>query len=154
MAQPNRAIRPREMTTPRIPVFRRTRRIVPDDIDRLGHVNNVAWVRFIVELAVAHSTALGLDERATRACGGIWVVRHHDVTYHRSAGPGDEVAEETWVSSMRGARSHRHARFRNATGATLVESVTEWAFVEPASQRPRRIPPEIAEHFDRVTDPH
>jgi acyl-CoA thioester hydrolase len=141
------------MTTAPIPVFRRTRRIESGDIDELGHVNNVVWVRFIVDLAVAHSTAVGLDGTATRACGGIWVVRRHEVIYHRSAAPGDEICEETWVASMRGARSHRRARFRDADGRLLVESVTEWAFVDPESQRPRRIPRAISDHFERVTDP-
>jgi acyl-CoA thioester hydrolase len=141
------------MTTSPLAVFRRTRRILPEDCDELGHVNNVAWVRFIVDLAVAHSTAVGLDAQATRARGGIWVVRRHEVTYHRSAEPGEEIHEETWVASMRGARSHRHARFRDAAGTLLVESITEWAFVDPTSQRPRRIPATIADHFERVSSP-
>jgi acyl-CoA thioesterase FadM len=54
---------------------------------------------------------------------------------------------------MRGARSHRRARFRSADGAALVESLTEWAFVDPDSQKPRRIPQTIASHFDLADTP-
>ena len=95
----------------RIPVFRRTRQVAPRDVDLLGHVNNVVWVRFVVELAEAHASALGLGFHATREQGGIWIVRRHDVLYHANVPLGAEVREATWVSSMRGALSHRHARF-------------------------------------------
>ena len=137
---------------PRIPRYRRTRLIAPGDCDELGHVNNVAWVRFVVELAVAHSTALGLDFETTRSHGGVWVVRHHDIRYQRSALPGDEIVEETWVSALRGARSIRHALFSNGAGEHLVAATTEWAFADPSSERARRIPAAVAERFDVITD--
>jgi len=132
----------------RIPVFRRERRVATRDVDLLGHVNNVVWVRFVVELAEAHSKALGLDFHAMRAQGGIWIVRRHDVLYHGNVPLGAALRESTWVSSMRAALSRRQARFEDATGRLLVESQTEWAFVDAATLRPRRIPPAVRERFD------
>ena len=53
----------------------------------------------------------------------------------------DELVEETWVESMRGARSLRASRISRAVdGACLVEGLTTWAFVDASTQRPRRIP--------------
>jgi acyl-CoA thioester hydrolase len=138
---------------PRIPVFRRTRRVAPRDVDLLGHVNNVVWVRFVVELAEAHASALGLGFHATRGQGGIWIVRRHDVLYHANVPLAAELRESTWVSAMRGALSHRHARFEDATGKLLVEAETEWAWVDAASLRPRRVPAPIRERFDLVETP-
>jgi acyl-CoA thioester hydrolase len=138
---------------PRIAVFRRERRVAPRDVDLLGHVNNVVWVRFVVELAEAHSKALGLDFESMRAQGGIWIVRRHDVLYHGNVPLGALLRETTWVSSLRAALSRRHARFEDATGRLLVEAETEWAFVDAATLRPRRVPPAVRERFDVLEEP-
>ena len=61
---------------------------------------------------------------------------------------GDELIEQTWVESMRGARSERRASILRATdGAILLEARTDWAFVDPTGQRPRRIPRELMRAF-------
>lgn len=135
------------------PVFVRTRRIAPGDCDALGHVNNAVWVRFVVELAEAHSAILGLDLDAYREIGGFWIVRRHEIDYHQPAYPGDEVVEETWVEEMRGARSARRARFTRTDGALLLASVTRWAFVDARSGRPRRIPAALLERFPVAAAP-
>jgi acyl-CoA thioester hydrolase len=124
--------------------FRRLRRVRPRDIDELGHVNNVAWVCFVVELAGAHSEAVGAGADWLRARGAWWIVRRHAIGYRAAAFPDEELVEETWVRAMRGARCERESRFtRAADGALLVEATTEWAYVDAATQRPRRIPPEL-----------
>lgn len=133
-------------------VFTRVRRIGPQDCDELGHVNNAVWVRFVADLAQAHSEALGLDLAAYRRIGGLWIVRRHEIDYHRPAQPGDDVVEETWVADMQGARSTRRARFSRAgDGALLLTSATRWAFVDAASGRPRRIPAELLQRFAFAT---
>ncbi len=129
-------------------VFRRTRRVRDEDTDALGHVNNVAWVRFVVELADAHSRAVGLDWAAYRRIGGMWIVRRHEIDYARAATPGEEITEETWVEFLRGARSLRRSRFvRSEGGEILVEASTEWAFVDTKTQRPKRVHPEVVQRF-------
>lgn len=134
----------------RIPVFRRTRVVQERDVDLLEHVNNAVWVRFVVSLAEGHSDALGLDFHTMRGQGGIWIVRRHDVLYHGNVPLGAEIQETTWVSSMRAALSKRHARFQDPAGKLLVESTTDWAFVDANTLRPRRIPPHVRERFDVV----
>ncbi len=130
------------------PVFRRTRVVQADDCDELGHVNNVRWVAFVAELAGAHAMRRGSDNESVREQGAIWIVRRHEIDYHRSALPGEEIVEETWVEAMSGARSIRHSRFsRPADGEVLVSAVTTWAFVDAQTQRPRRIPAEMIARF-------
>jgi acyl-CoA thioester hydrolase len=135
---------------PRIPIFRRERTVAPRDIDVLGHVNNLVWVRYVVELAAAHADALGVGFEATRARGGIWIVRRHDVLYHANVPGGSRIHEITWVSSLRGALSLRHARFESEAGVLLVEANTEWAYVDAATLKPRRVPAEVHERFDPI----
>lgn len=132
--------------------FQRRRVIEPGDIDELEHVNNVVWLGFAVELAMAHSAAVGLDIAAYRRLGCIWVARRHEIEYLRAAVLGDEILEETWVVEMRAARSIRRARFLSANGTELVRCRMEWAFVDLATQRPRRVLPEVLERFTPIPD--
>jgi len=134
------------------PRFRRSRVIAREDIDELDHVNNVVWLGFAVKLAMAHSAALGLDMATYRRLGRVWVARRHEIDYLRSALAGDEIVEETWVVEMRAARSIRRARFLAQDGAELVRCKMEWAFVDLATQRPRRVPREVLERFTPVPD--
>jgi acyl-CoA thioester hydrolase len=133
-----------------IPIFRRTRTVAPRDIDLLGHVNNLVWVRYVVELAAAHADALGVGFEATRARGGIWIVRRHDVLYRANVPVGATIREATWVSVLRGALSLRHSRFESEAGALLVEATTEWAYVDATTLRPRRVPAQLRSRFDLV----
>ena len=102
--------------------FRRRRRIGTDDVDELGHVNNLVWVRFVVDLATAHSESVGLDVEAYRALGAWFIVHRQELDYHAPAFPGEEIVEETWISSMRGARSIRESRFTRVTDDALLLS--------------------------------
>ncbi len=130
-------------------VFRRTRVVQDRHVDALGHVNNTVWLRFVVALAEAHSSAHGFDSGAVRSLGGQWIVRRHEIDYHAPALPGEEIAEETWVARMKGARSIRHSRFTRASDGTLLTSaITHWAYTSADSHRPRRIDPRILAAFD------
>ena len=129
-------------------VFRRTRRVEDRHVDGLGHVNNTVWLQFVVSLANAHSSAKGFDGARVRELGGVWIVRRHEIDYHRSALPGEEIVEETWVESMKGARSIRHSRFTRASdGVLLTSAITQWAYTAVDTQRPKRIDPEILKAF-------
>lgn len=133
-------------------VFRRTRVIAPSDIDELGHVNNVRWLAFVAELAGAHAGGRGSGLSQLRAQGALWIVRRHEIDYHRPALPGEEIVEETWVERMTGAKSERRSRFTRASdGAPLCDALTVWAYVDAATLRPKRIPAELRARFEART---
>lgn len=135
-------------------IFRRERTIRDVDLDQLGHVNNTVWVQFIVELADAHSTANGFGWKVYRELGGMWIVRRHEIDYIQPATLGERLVEETWVASMRGARSERRCRFtRTPDGTVAVRSVTQWAFVDTSTHRPRRVLPEVLQAFTPTEGP-
>lgn len=124
------------------------------EIDELGHVNNVVWLKLAMRLCGAHAVALGLSYAELVAGGGLFVVVRHEIDYLRAAFPGEEIEGETWVSEMHGARSTRHVRFTRVGDATpLVVLRSEWAYVDAKTQRPKRIPPAVRERFTLVTEP-
>jgi len=117
----------------------------PDDIDALGHVNNIVYVRWIQEVAAAHWRAItSAEERAQLA----WVVVRHEIDYKVAARLDDGLLGRTWVGDLTAATCVRHTQItRPVDGRTLVLARTSWCAVTPASGRPRRIPDEMRARF-------
>ena len=117
-------------------------------IDANGHVNNVEFVRWMQDAAVAHADARGLTA-ATRDAGATWVVRSHRIDYLRPVMAGDRIAVKTWVADFRRAFSLRRYQFRRATdGTVLAKGETDWVFVDVKTGRPKSVPEELKGMFE------
>ena len=124
---------------------------VPEDvIDRQGHVNNVAYVQWMQDIAVQHfMTTGGVD--AMHEVGGMWVARSHHIEYLTPAFAGDRVEATTWVASLRRVRSLRRYQFKRLSdGKTLARGETDWVFVNAETGRPSSIPEAIKQAFTLV----
>ena len=120
--------------------------VQPGDIDRLGHASNQVYLRWVLEAALAHSTALGWPEEAYLARGQAWVVRRHELDYLRPALAADRLQVQTRVESMSVASSVRKTEiFRG--DVLLMSASTDWVYVALPSGRPVRIPPEVRSRF-------
>lgn len=122
--------------------------VEPAEIDDLGHANNIAYVAWLQAAAVAHSAAQGWPPERYCALGQGWVVRSHWIEYLQPAFAGDRAVVETWVATMKKVTSLRRYRIvRAGDGQLLATAETNWAFVDLASGKPARIPPELAAAF-------
>ncbi len=120
----------------------------PDDIDILGHASNIAFVRWIQDVAMAHSAAVGLGFEAYQRLGAVFVVVRHVIDYVRPALRGDMVQARTWISSVRAASCERSTQLvRASDGQLLAKGVTTWGFVDMSVGRPRKIPEEVRVAF-------
>lgn len=123
-----------------------------DDIDDLGHVSNLVYLRWILEVALAHSAAVGWDNAAYRRLGAIWVVRRHEVDYLSSVLPGERVAVTTWVEAVKGVSSVRRTSMRRMKDQIEVcRASSTWAFIDLATGRPRKIADEVRAAFPILT---
>jgi len=145
--------RPNEAAAPAAtPEFRLEVTASADDLDEQGRVSNVAVVRWIRDVAVAHSEAVGWDHAAYLRFGAFFVVSRHEVDYLRPVVAGERVALITHVAWWRAATCERRTRVvRLADGREVARAVTRWAFISVADGRPRRIPPEVADAFARIS---
>lgn len=115
--------------------------IQPADIDALGHVNNVVYVRWVQEVAAAHwqkmaSAALQMEL--------VWVVLRHEIDYHAPAVLGDSIEGSTRVGDYKGARFERYVFIRNKqTAQLLAEAKTVWVLLDAKTLRPKRIQDEL-----------
>lgn len=116
------------------------------DIDELGHVSNLVYVRWILDLATAHSRALGWDHARYRELGAVFVVRRHEIDYVAQVREGEVLAGETWVDGWRLASCVRRTELRRGE-QVVARGATTWAFISLASGRPQRIPDELRALF-------
>jgi len=122
--------------------------VSPEAIDGQGHVNNLEYVRWMQEAAVAHSIAQGWTAARYRELGAGWVARSHWIEYLQPAFAGDAVVVYTWVADFRKIRSLRKYKMvRTADQTVLAVAETDWAFIAFEPRTPRRIPPEVGSAF-------
>lgn len=129
-------------------IFQYQHTVRSEEIDGQGHANNVAYVEWMQEAALAHSAAVGWSAEEYRRLGMGWVARRHEIDYLRPAMAGDEIVVETHVPEMRKVSCTRHYRIvRLSDGELLARAKTDWAFVKAATGRPTRIPSEMVRAF-------
>ncbi|QDV32794.1 acyl-CoA thioesterase [Tautonia plasticadhaerens] len=132
------------MAEPR--VFEHPVTVGPRDIDRMGHVNNVVYLRYAQDAAVAHWKAVVTGELAEAL---LWVARRHEIDYLKPALPGDELVARTWVGMADGATFERFVEILRPSDDRLLTKVrTLWVAVDPRSHRPRRIPEAMVRLFE------
>ncbi len=112
-----------------------------NDIDEMGHVNNVVYVRWVQEVAAAHWASrapLQLREKY------MWVVLRHEIDYLSPAFEGDQLAVTTWVEDSKGPRFERYSEIINEkTEKILAKAKTTWCMLDSASMKPKRMDEEM-----------
>jgi acyl-CoA thioester hydrolase len=125
-----------------------------DEIDAQGHANNVCYVAWMQEAALAHSAAQGWPPAAYGRLGLGWVVRSHTIEYHQPALAGDRITVRTWVATFKRVTSvRRYHVLRRCEGTLLATAETKWAFIDYVTGQPHRVPPEIVRAFEIVETP-
>jgi acyl-CoA thioester hydrolase len=121
--------------------FAVTIQVQPADIDDLGHVNNVVYVRWVQDVATAHWNSLTSPEAQLKYA---WVVLRHEIDYVNPALNNETILATTWVGESNGPRSDRYVHLSNkVTGKLLAKAKTTWCLLDGLTLRPRRVPAEI-----------
>ena len=108
--------------------------VQPEDIDLLGHVNNVVYLRWVQDVAIAHWEASAPDEARRRL---FWVVTRHEIDYKRPAFLGDALVVRTWVGAASRRDFARHTEIlRAADGKLLAAARTVWCPMARETGRP------------------
>lgn len=119
----------------------------PSDVDRLGHANNVIYVRWLEDISWAHIEGLGMTWDQHEATGKAMAITRTEIDYRMPAMAGDHLQLATWLTDFDGRfRSTRRFQLvRIGDGRTLARAVSTHACVSLRTQRPTRVPPEFAE---------
>jgi acyl-CoA thioester hydrolase len=119
--------------------------IEPADIDELGHVNNVTYLRWVQDAAVAHWRARAPAADQARL---FWVVLRHEIDYKQPARLGDTLVARTWVGAASRLKFERHTEVvREADGRLLARARTLWCPIDAATGKPAPVSPEVRASF-------
>ncbi len=130
--------------------YERTIEVDDTHLDDQSHVNNLVYVQWVLDTAIAHWTSLTTPE--VRAEVG-WVLLRHEIDYRSPAVLGDRVVVRTEVGHLKGLTFERLTTVRHAgDGRTFVSSRSLWCPVDPRTARPRRVSPELRALFSVSAD--
>ena len=113
--------------------------VAAEDIDAQNHVNNVAYVRWIQEAAVAHWFS-ATDETMREKF--IWIVTRHEINYKKPAFENEEITVETWVGEPTRVSWERFTEIRRGEDL-LVEARSVWCLIDRETLKPTRITSEL-----------
>lgn len=135
------------------PIYSKRFDVPAEAIDLQGHVNNLAYVAWMQDVAIEHSAAAGWPMTRYLDVGAGWVVRSHFIEYLRPAFAGQPIAAHTWVPRFDQRFTPRRYLFlREADRQVLARAETQWVFVDLSTGRRRPIPAELVAAFEPMAD--
>ena len=125
--------------------------VQPADIDEMGHVNNVAYLHWVQDAAVAHWKALApAADQASLA----WIVLHHEIDYKQAAYLSDAIVARTWVGTATRVRFERHTEILRARDRCLLAKARSvWCPIDVRTRKPVNVTSEVRACFSRQAAP-
>lgn len=118
-------------------------RVLPEDIDFMGHVNNARYLNWVQDAVLAHWNKLApAEEVATKA----WVALKHEITYRKPAFLEDDVIAQTVLDHFKGARAFYTTVIRRGEDV-LAEVKSSWCCIDAETLRPARIGEHMTDFF-------
>lgn len=119
--------------------------VQPTEIDAMGHVNNVVYLKWVQDVAEAHWVSKASDD-VKKKFG--WVVLRHEIDYISPAFEGQTIVATTWVDNFVGVKSDRIVELKlKDSNKMLAKARTTWCVLDATTMKPRRIEAAIIEVF-------
>lgn len=123
--------------------FSHSFRVQAEDIDEQRHVNNVAYLRWIQDVATAHWFHAATDEQRSRY---TWVVVRHEIDYKKPAFESEEITVTTWIGEWSKVTCERFTEITRGDDL-LVKGRTIWCMLDRETARPARIGADLINRF-------
>ena len=119
-------------------------KILPSDIDFMGHVNNARYLGWVQDAVLSHWQKIAPSEEVASKA---WVALKHEITYRKPAFLNDDnVIAETVLESFKGARAFYSTVIQRGE-EVLAEVKSAWCCIDAETLRPARINEEMREFF-------
>lgn len=111
-------------------------------IDHYGHVNNVAYISKIEELAWAHSNALGLTIEQYQTIDRGMAIKRHEIDYYLPCHSQQTIACATWIVACdkRLTLSREFQFICRQRLKTVFAARTDFVCIALSSGAPKRMP--------------
>ena len=122
------------------------------DIDFVGHVNNIVYIRWLEDLRM-HLLDVYYPLEKVTAIGVAPVIVTTNIHYRQPISLDDrEVTGEMWIDRLEAATFHLAAEFR--VGEKLRCTATQrGTFINMEKNRPVRVPTPLREQFEAQRGP-
>lgn len=117
--------------------------VAAGEIDENGHVNNVAYLQWVQDVAVAHWQRAATFEMREKY---FWVVIRHELDYKKPAFENEEITAVTWVGEWTAVTCERFTEIRRGDDL-LVKGRTVWCMCDRDTARPARIDKRLKDRF-------
>jgi len=118
-------------------------KILPADIDFMGHVNNARYLGWVQDAVLSHWHKLAPAEAIA---AHAWVALKHEITYRKPAFLDDDVIANVILERVHGASAFYQTVVKRGE-EVLAEIQSRWCFIDIETLRPARIGQEIAAYF-------
>lgn len=136
---------------PPAPAFELAIEVIPADIDELGHVNNVVYVRWVQDVAIAHWRSAASSELQRQL---VWFALRHEIDYKHPTYLGERVIARTWVGTADAHRFERHTEIvRAADRQLLARARTLWCPIDRTTGRLTRVVDDVRRLFSTGVAP-
>jgi len=114
------------------------------EIDEQNHVNNVAYVKWIQDVAVAHWLSATTEAQREKF---TWIVVRHEIDYKNQAFENEEITVTTWVGDPTRISWERLTEITRGE-SLLVKARSVWCLIDRETSKPTRITIELKELFE------
>ncbi len=118
-------------------------KVLPEDIDFMGHVNNARYLNWVQDAVLAHWQKLAPPQAVAERA---WVAIKHEITYRRPAFLEDEVIARTVLEKIQGASAFYSTVIQRGE-EVLAEVQSRWCCIDAETLRPARIGEEVSRFF-------
>jgi len=128
-----------------MPPYEKEIEVRSSDIDQLGHVNNVIYLKWTQDIATDHWYSTATKDQLDTL---LWVVIKHEIEYKRPAYYQDTVVARTWVGKATRRYFERHTDFHlKSNGKLLAKVTTLWAPVDLTTKQRVSVDSDVYEMF-------
>ena len=118
-------------------------KVLPDDIDFMGHVNNARYLNWVQDAVLAHWRGIApAEDVASKA----WVALKHEITYRKPAFLDDAVIAQTVLERFNGARAFYSTLIKRGE-EVLAEVQSSWCCIDAETLRPARLASDVVARF-------
>ena len=118
-------------------------RILPEDIDFMGHVNNAVYLKWVQDAVISYWQNVAPAEAVAQH---LWVALKHEITYRAPAFLDDNVLADVVATGVQGSRAFFTTLIQRGD-TILAEVKSSWCGVDTSTRRPARIARDLAARF-------
>ena len=124
-------------------------KVLPEEIDQLGHANNRVYLNWIMTAAYTHSESLGLSVDDYLNIGAAMVAKRHELNYIAATFVNDELIIGTWIATNdnRFNSQRNYQIIRLSDDKTILRAETDWVSMNIQTGKPQRMPEEFIQCY-------